>query len=155
MIWVLFALGILLVACCFGYTFLGLSSVRWPTTRGKVLFSEFLERTVHGRTTYRPRLVYEYTVNGVSRESHQIGFYAAIEGKEWAERLLSAKPVGAEVTVYYSPMFPKVSVLEPGIKQTWIWLFLAAIGGLAALSSGVALFGDNPNALLDFVFGLF
>ena len=161
MIWTLFIAGILLIICSLCFFYVGFVSVHWPTAQGKVLVSKLLERELRSglilppNTIYQPGLYYEYVVNGVTRKSRSIGFYFGTEGKELAEHQLEGRPVGAQVTVYYHPLFPSIAVLEPGIKQASVFIILAVLGIFVTASSAIVLFGKNPYALLDFVFGLF
>lgn len=153
MIWVLFIAGLLLAVVSLGYLYVAWDSTRWPQTRGKVLQAKVMEVKVHSSTVHRPALVYEYGIDGVLRKSKTIGFFLGTEGKEWSERLLAQRPEGTEVPVYYHPWFPRLAVLEPGVKQPWAWLIMAGVGSMIALSSGIVLFAENRYLLLDTLFG--
>jgi hypothetical protein len=153
MIWALFIAGLLLSVLSAGYLYFAWDSAQWPTTSGKVLHSKVIEINVHSSIVHRPMLVYEYVINGVSRQSATIGFFVGTEGKEWSEHLLIERPVGADVLVYYHPRFPRFAVLESGIKQPWAWLTMMGVGGVIALSSGVVLFAEDRYLLLNTLFG--
>lgn len=152
MIWIFFLVGMLLTLFCLGCLYVAWDSSSWPTVRGKVLHSCLAERTANGHTSYRPMLVYEYFVDGVTRRSATIGFFAGIEGEEWGRRLLEGRDEGADVRVYYHPLVNRLAVLDPGVKQAWVWLLLAVVGAVFSVSSGVVLFADDRDIFRDTIF---
>jgi hypothetical protein len=97
------------------------ASLTWPTTTG-VLTSCQLKEIVLPRTRTRPfqtvtftvRVRYDYAVSGQSFEGNRI----VISDNSWeqssAERRAAKYAVGTSHPVYYNPMFPSRSVLEPG-----------------------------------------
>lgn len=81
---------------------------RWPSVEGKIRSS-----TVEIRNEYKPKVLYEYTVQGVTHQGSEIA-NCPLEflclGK--AEKLISRYTEGETVRVFYDPGHPEVSVLD-------------------------------------------
>ncbi|MBM4258466.1 MAG: DUF3592 domain-containing protein [Deltaproteobacteria bacterium] len=82
-----------------------------------VVASEIVERgsnrTTHG-TSFSPRIVYRYTVEGKEFESHRYFF----SGQGWSDRdsaqaVTDQYPVGQRVQAYINPQNPREAVLNP------------------------------------------
>lgn len=107
---------------------------KWPTTTGRVLFSEVEARRSHSSeggysTAYYPNVVYEYQVDGKRYQSNQfyvampvgLGFRGAVERK------VAQFPVGSMVEVYYNPENPTQAALEPTVPSSRILVYVVVI----------------------------
>ncbi len=127
-----------------------LAQVRaWLTTTGQVVSSRvdsFLSREPAGgevvgawrwRVLYRPEVVYQYTVGGVSYQGDRIAFGARVYATTdlFARRPVADYPVGDAVTVHYNPVNAAEAVLEPRVHGEGVVWVLAALlaGGAVAL----------------------
>lgn len=61
---------------------------------------------------YRPQVVYQYTVEGQTFTSDQMGFGSVSYDYGTASRKLAAYPINTQVTVYYDPSDPAKGVLK-------------------------------------------
>jgi hypothetical protein len=113
-------------------------SVTWPAVDGRVIRTSIqVERggrdgASSGSVTYRPVVVYEYSVNGVTHEGQRIsiGEYATADEAD-ARRTVDKYPLGAAVRVRYRPDRPAQALLEPGLQGV-PWFFLG-VGGVFVL----------------------
>ena len=90
------------------------------------------------------RVVYEYTVDGISYSSERIGYgivitdsdeqgiRSSLAGRHW-------RP-GVEVSVYYDPLNPSESVLLPGSSVS---TFLVPAGGIIMVLVGTLILLSN------------
>jgi hypothetical protein len=88
------------------------ASVGWPSVPGKVTVAT----TINRLWRRQPRVTYTYQVNGRDHTGLNIVIGNVVADKE-TDDMLAKYPVGADVTVYYSPIDPSVSVLEPGPNE--------------------------------------
>jgi hypothetical protein len=97
----------------------------WPTTAGVIVSAEKVKHTGQSTrrqpasVTYEAKLLYSYTVNGVSYEGTRVSFgdFAGSSGpSQAASARLTRYPPGRAVTVYYQPRNPVVSVLETQVR---------------------------------------
>lgn len=158
MIWAMFFLSCAMVLLVAGSVWQGHRSRNWPVTKAKVLHAGISEaQNTHSsanRTFYRPQVTYEFYQHGVRRRSSRIGFYPApgMTTKQMPQEIVSQFPEGAELTAYYHPYLPWLSVLIPGFKQPVIHLLLGSVGLLLALLTGSFLFLET--SFLERVFSL-
>lgn len=91
-------------------------SARWPSTLGRVTASFIKEKMRKGRTRYKPRVEYTYTVNGATYSGKRFtyGSRSPIRTREEAQKFLAPYPVGAEVQVFYNPKDPSQCCLFSG-----------------------------------------
>ena len=119
----------------------GHASTRWPTTRARVLSSDYHLGTSRGGDT-SPLVRYEYLVAGTRYESIRYAF----SGKGTGANALSIALKYADgdlVTVHYDPLHPDRSCLHPGAG---IWNYAMLILGLFFLFAGGAwLSSALPN----------
>ena len=117
------------------------ASESWPKTTGVVLES-IIEpgwARAGGSRIYvvRPKVVYEYYVDGKRYTSSQL---ALVECNTANENLAREKterhPVGQQVTVYYNPLKPEFATLEIGDPTDGQLPF-----GMIAVGTIVAIFG--------------
>lgn len=103
------------------------ASRRWPSTSGRVVRSEILER--------QPVIRYQYHVQGEEFEGRDVA------AGDWpfrtarsAARRVQRYSAGTHVTVYYDVRDPRVAVLEPGLSVDVLYLpVLASVLMLTAL----------------------
>lgn len=107
----------------------GLDSERWPTTNGTVIASEISDFS-YETTTYFANIKYEYIVESEKFSSSKIAFFDdfAYSFKTVAEGFLSRYRVGTQVTVYYHPTKPELSVLRPGCSPNLSSLMFFGVG---------------------------
>lgn len=96
-------------------------SASWNKIRGHVIDSYMdlvpsTDGSSQSSNTYKPRISYRYTYEGVDYTSDQIAYAYAYGPKSWAAKLVSAYSKGKEINVYVQPDKPKRSVLLTGIK---------------------------------------
>jgi len=99
------------------------SSGSWPKTSGVVMQSSIEtkrssshRRGRRSRTSYSPKIQFEYTVDGKQYSSDQLnasGEFFAGRGK--AQEVVDNYKRGKQVDVFYSPADPNVAMLEPGL----------------------------------------
>ena len=112
------------------------ASASWPTAEGIVNSSE-VDRSTDGEggTSYSPEISYQYLVNDLNYTNNTIKFGEnSYSSRRKAEEIAAAYPVGRQVAVYYDPLEPDKSVLEPGVTAgSYIVL------GIGVLFIGIAL----------------
>lgn len=100
----------------------------WPQVSATVTESS-LNRDYDGGKYYRFKVAYRYEVNG--REF--VGEKLRVHGNSawlWAwpvERQVRQYPVGAVVSVYYSPKNPADAVLQPGLGAGFLLMWALAL----------------------------
>jgi hypothetical protein len=110
-----------LIMCIFGYRNLPTAkrSARWPHAFGVITKSEFVEETDdEGRTTYRAEIEYSYRVDDDTFTGDIIAIRLPIsfDPKSSARYYVQHYHAGKGVKVFYDPMKPSKSVLEPGVS---------------------------------------
>ena len=124
----------------------------WPTTQGEVLESKITSHTSSdsggssrsrrrdSNTTYKPWVLYRYSVEGETLENHTVQMMTSYDSRAEAQEVLDRYPIGSTVSVYYKEEEPSKSLLEPGISaesQLVITIFTYVPFGLLFI---VALF---------------
>ncbi|NOH04827.1 MAG: DUF3592 domain-containing protein [Chloroflexi bacterium] len=122
----------------------GKRSTRWPTTAGAIDSTSVQNLMSAGDITYRLKIGYRYTVNGVQYHSKRLefGIQPDFWRKEEAAEAVSKYPIGSSVTVYYNPDNPKVAVLTTGVSSSsriFGWFSCLVPVFLGALSIGIYL----------------
>jgi hypothetical protein len=99
------------------------NSITWPTAVGTILTSDVKKETSSSSnngtvTTYKPEICYSYKVEGIEYISNRIRplFNYSSSSSTKAFTLTRKYPVNSQITIYYNPKKPKVSVIEPGLK---------------------------------------
>lgn len=119
-------------------------SQSWPTVKGEIVYDEVdinsSTKRERGRTrtttTYGPRVIFKYDIDGKVRYSNTRRFGAlAGADEEWANAIADRYPTGEKFDVYYHPVDPNLAILEPGIDSEAFWLPGA---GLAFFLFGLA-----------------
>ena len=96
------------------------ASSAWPTTPGVITTCELEEvrskprRLPYEIVKFTVRVRYDYAVNGKDFEGNRIVFSDNLWEQSSAESRAAKYAVGTSHPVYYNPMFPSRSVLEPG-----------------------------------------
>ncbi len=112
-------------------------STHWPATKGVITFSEINAVKVHTnyasdseeQKRYAAIVKYKYTVRNDTYIAQNISFGNAGDGTaERANEIIRRYEKGKAVAVYYNPIKPELSVLEPGVsKKLYFTLILGAI----------------------------
>ena len=105
----------------------GRDAVNWPTTSGQVVETKVTShtstsssgssRTRSSTTSYRPWVLYRYSVDGLELENHTVQTMTSYDTRSQATLVTDEYPVGSTVSVYYKPTDPDTSVLVPGISD--------------------------------------
>jgi len=112
-------------------------SRRWAKVEGKVITSNVNEFTGKGGRTYRPMVIYAYSVGAVRFMSSRIASRPlASSDRSAAARFVEKYPVGKTVQVFYDPQDPEQAVLEPGANP---WLPMIAGGVFSMLAVGMRI----------------
>jgi len=119
-----------------------LAAIDFPVTTGVITHSDIevderrdredgRNRT---RRYYRPRISFEYSVDGTSYEAsgHRFGVSSTTR-RGHAAAVTQRYRVGDDVTVYYNPARPRDAVLEVGTSTADAWL----VSAVAPLTVGV------------------
>lgn len=110
------------------------AAAKWPTAEGTILRSE-VNNDGSFKAPYSVGMTYRYTVNARQYEGHRLtnSDYTTSSYGEIAQQL-AKYPVGATVTVYYSPDSPNDALLQPGEASGANILF--GVGGVFAFIGG-------------------
>ncbi len=126
------------------------ASVDWPTTKGVVVSAEVIRNRSDDGVTYRPEVLFEYTVDGEKYQQNHIRYDGDVSTSSitYSNKMVRKYKPGTEVVVHYDPAEPTEAVLEPG--TTWSSYFLIGFGAIFFLV-GAAMFLGTGGYLL---FGL-
>ena len=116
-------------------TQLGHAANSWPSVTARKLRDGIENSRTKSGETYSAGyfMIYEYTVNGEKFTGSNISF----SPKSPSERRYDGEKYkdAIEVTAYYNPKMPQISVLEPGInKRNFLMMFM----GVAFVLIGTA-----------------
>jgi hypothetical protein len=100
-----------------------LAAQQWPSTTATIVrswvdISNHSSTDAHGMSTtstsYTPKVVYNYVVNGraYSNDRVTVGAWAVSSSQSAAEATVNRFPAGAQVPVFYNPFNPIDSALE-------------------------------------------
>ena len=126
---VLLAFGLILGGVGLYRYNLGRKSASWPVAKGSMTASRPQPVTTeNNRNEYRLSVSYKYAVNGKTYTGTRITASDIYEKtRKAAEEALSKYPVGGEVSVYYDPDDPAISLLETGIRENVYALMGASV----------------------------
>jgi hypothetical protein len=117
----------------------------WSTAFGKITHSAVYksDSMSDSGATYRPDIVFEYSVFGEKFVSAKVyyGVKTLSSGNlSNCQKLVQKYPANKDVTVYYNPLRPKQSVIEP-----WVHFGLGAIFAVAVclIITGVVIYQKN------------
>jgi hypothetical protein len=107
----------------------------WQTTSGRVLFSQVERRRSSSgsggtSTSYYPRVVYEYAVNGNRYQGNRVTLGSGIGRGSYRyvqDKLESSYPPGQIVQVYYNPHNPQESALEMRAPSSGVFLIVVIV----------------------------
>jgi hypothetical protein len=102
----------------------------WASAQGKVVSSRVTShRGSKGGTTYKPEVVFTYTLGGATHTSSNITLASGFSdsGGGYAQRIVSENPPGKDVTVYYNPKSPGEAVLIRGVTDRE-WQLVSLLG---------------------------
>ena len=106
----------------------GFQSGLWPSVKGVVLNSYISRSSSTGskgtKTTYSASVDYQYEVNDKQYYNNTVSYKGDDASYSGAMRVHQRYPINSEVSVYYNPAKPEVSVLDPGIGN---WNFFLII----------------------------
>ena len=104
----------------------------WARTDGRVVSSNVNTFTGKSGTTWRPMIVYAYSIGGVRFMSTRIAFHSLASGNRAdAAKVAARYPAGSAVRVLYDPQDPEQAALEPGDNP---WPFIIAGGVFSMLA---------------------
>jgi hypothetical protein len=116
------------------------ASYAWKSVSGKIRSAQVVERNQVGEPGVRPSIVYEYDVDTRRFTGALIVFGMqdnVFSGSGFARRYLQRYPEGSQVRVYYDPLRPEHSVLEPGWS---LWTLVPMLTGIFMLGGCVVAF---------------
>ncbi|UBF26210.1 DUF3592 domain-containing protein [Kovacikia minuta CCNUW1] len=94
------------------------ASQRWLQTEGRIIFSSVIAAHLSDRPVSRPPEVrYEYRVSGQDYIGHRIGFFEGLSNLREVPGITQQLAQNSQVTVYYNPQKPELSVLNPSIPR--------------------------------------
>jgi hypothetical protein len=91
----------------------------WPTAPATITSLEIRENSDSDGTTYEVKVVYAYTVDGVSYEGSRLAFgYGGSSGREAHEEIHRKLKEAKTVAARYNPSKPSVSCLSFGLHRS-------------------------------------
>lgn len=108
-----------------------LSAINWTKVRGLITKSVLQKSGTRRKRKYKALIQYEYQVKGKTYTSNRINLSKA--SRKSSSRRRQKKKVrkyskGSQVRVYVNPRNPKKTILETGIKSTYVLsLFIACL----------------------------
>jgi hypothetical protein len=114
---ILLAIGTGGLAYCVWAAFEGIKAMRWPRVKGRITSATMEESPSSRLRTWEPKVTYAYDVTGTPHTGSRISFGdGSTYSLTLAEATLDRYPLGRYVTVFYHPVDPSRSVLEPGVR---------------------------------------
>ena len=97
--------------------------MRWPIVEGRIVQSEIRIYKDKG-TSYCPILAWEYVVQGeIYKDSNDTFCLSQTQ----AQSKIAKFPMGARVSISYSPQDPGISAIAPGISAISIIILLVGV----------------------------
>ncbi len=123
-----------------GLILLGLYTMRetsrsrgWASASAKVVASNVNEFSGKNGRTYRPMIVFAYSVGSIRYMSSRLAFHPLVSSnRNDAARVVAKYPVGRTVAVLYDPTDPEQAVVEPG-SNPWIPIVAGGICSMLAV----------------------
>ena len=107
---------------------MGKESVSWPTIKGTMMQARAVPKKLEHSNEYQLFVKYTYTVDGKSYTGNHITAFDEYQKTlSRANDVLKKYPVGGEVSVYYDPADPGLSVLETGATKNVSWLLWVGV----------------------------
>jgi len=110
-----------------------LAAQKWPTVSGKITSATLEEdrhvdhETHRTSVSYVPTVQYQYQVSESPLVGSRIGFSKTGYDYATATRKLAQYPIDAPVTVYYNPLAPDDSVLNPSSKGSVVLIIISIV----------------------------
>jgi Protein of unknown function (DUF3592) len=127
-------------------------AVGYATTVGEVLHSEVERVRDEGSRigepttyTYRPRVEYAYSVEGVHRVGSRVTILDEASSERWAEGIARRYAPGQRVNVRYDRAHPEQTYLIEGGAQVWPWVTIL-MGTLILLWFGMNWWRQRKSA---------
>lgn len=114
------------------------ASLTWPSVQGRITSSQLvISKSVKYGESFKPEVVYEYSVAGRNYSGKRIAFGPAGSHNEARERAVAAcYQVGTPVEVFYNSARPADAILERRAASSNVKLWIL---GIAFILFGVAL----------------
>lgn len=121
-----------LIMCAMAHeTYYAIRSRKWPSAPGTVITSQTL--SLPGNKS-AANIKIRYEVDGIVYDCRRIQFGPQTTHRSGVERMLCEYREGTQVTVYYDPAHPGLSICKPGFTHS----FFFYVGGIAVCSYGGA-----------------
>jgi hypothetical protein len=105
----------------------------WAQVEGRVVTSAVNAFTGKSGTTWRPMVVYSYSVGSIRFMSSRIAFHSLASGsRSDAAKLAARYPAGGMVRVFYDPQDPEQAVLEAG-SNPWVPIIAGGVFSMLAV----------------------
>jgi hypothetical protein len=110
------------------------SPAHWPTTYGRIVSVQVIERGYGNETRWFPQITYQYSLQGHTVASTRLSPGPAISwrNRNEANRFLERYIIRSGVLVYYNPNNVTDAVLEPysGVLEpsTWVGMLIVLFG---------------------------
>ena len=115
-------------------------SLNWKQTAGVVTKSYVAPYGGNTRGYYQAVVFYDYSVDGVKYQGHQIYINDTYSNKpSELQSLVTLYPVSSIVPVYYDPTEANQAVLKPGRQGTMRDYGLFFVGGLMVIVALIAM----------------
>jgi hypothetical protein len=128
----------------------GSQARQWPSTPGRIIRTEVVERREERHTSdgpsrtyisYQPVVEYEYTLQGQRYTGSKLSMIERSYTQAKAQKVLEKYPVGATVTVYRDPQNPGETLLETGSGGSgfmFIAIGVVVLGVAVLLATNIA-----------------
>jgi hypothetical protein len=116
-------------------------SLEWPQVQGKVRSAKVAKDTGGEAASYSAEIKYAYEVDGVGYESDRVHFGGGSSSQQAASDMVFKYRIGHDVSVYYDPDDPSISVLDRKmVGQTMNVMFGVALTGAGSLGICVGIY---------------
>lgn len=141
--YLLIVMGVLSIALSVMEHFKEQRATDWPTTEARIVQAEILsDRARRGGVSYKPRVQYEYTVNGTRHIGTKIAHSTPTSrSHEHIQSILDQHRVGSTVLAHYNPDQPGESVLDNS-RRSRVFNWAA---GFVMIVVGGAMFAANKK----------
>ncbi len=105
----------------------------WAATPGTIVSSTVTRFTGRTGTTYRPMVMYSYSVGAVRYSSNRLSFRSIVTSDhDAALKAAAAYKPGSAVEVFYDPQDPEQAVLDRGANP-WVGIIGGGVFAMAAV----------------------
>jgi hypothetical protein len=132
-----------------GSIWFGISNTNWPRASAIITQSR-IALALPGSNEETPVIHYEYVANKIKYSSSRIAMYIVNSlPREESRKILNDFKLGKEVIIRYHPLIKNISVLEPGVKQVSVHIFLFFLSLLLFLLSMAAILVPDSIVIFD------